>query len=388
MRREELLARDPHNAVRLELPSPTPATANEADFTRAAETLRTWLGDGTLARDERPLIYVYEQRYNGEDGTVRVARSFFCELQLEEYGTDSGVRPHEHTLAPAKEHRFQLLRAAQNHLSPVLLIYPADTQALLDEIVESARPREAIGPDGNEQRLWGIDPDLVPAARELMALAGARPLTIADGHHRYETALRYREVPAAPAGADHVLALLYSSASDGLALAPWHRVITGISDATTVLAAAGQIFDAQPATSSDELIGRVEGSSQAGVLGVWSKSGGSVLGVDRQKAQQFVAGSASASVRWLDVSVLSGTLHAMTAASEAELTAQGRLTYTHDAHEAIREVDEGDSTIAFILRPTPVYQVLAVAAAGDYMPPKSTYFYPKAATGLVFDPLF
>ena len=105
-------------------------------------------------------------------------------------------------------------------------------------------------------------------------------------------------------------------------------------------------------------------------------------------AQQFVVGSASESVRWLDVSVLSGTLNAMTGASEAELTAQGRLTYTHDALEAIRAVDQGDATIAFILRPTPVDQVLAVAAAGDFMPPKSTYFYPKAATGLVFDPLF
>jgi len=316
-----------------------------------------------------------------------MARSFFCELRLEDYASESGVRPHEHTLTPAKEHRFRLLSATQTHLSPVLLMYEADATNLLDDIVESARPREAIGPDGTEQRLWGIDPELVPAAHELLALAGSRPLTIADGHHRYETALRYRDTPGAPVGADHVLALLYSSESDGLALAPWHRIITGVADSGAVLAVARQLFDAQPVARSDELIGRVEGSSQAGVLGVWSKSGGSVLEVDRQKAQRFIDGSASESVRWLDVSVLSGTLSAMTGATEAELTADGRLSYTHDAHEAVREVEQSDATIAFILRPTPVDQVLAVAAAGDFMPPKSTYYYPKAATGLVFDPL-
>ena len=268
--REDLLARDPRNAVRLELPSPTPATAKEADFAAAARTLEAWLGDGTLARDERPMIYVYEQGFTGADGTPRVARSFFCELRLEDYGPDSGVRPHEHTLGPAKEHRFQLLSATRTHLSPVLLIYEADSRQLLDEIVESARPREAFGPDGTQQRLWGIDPELVPAAMDLLALAGARPLTIADGHHRYETALRYRDTPGAPQGADHVLALLYSSDADGLDLAPWHRVITGIADQSAILEAARMTFDAQPVTTGAELLERIGESSHAGVLGVWT----------------------------------------------------------------------------------------------------------------------
>jgi uncharacterized protein (DUF1015 family) len=386
--REDLLARNPRNAVRLELPSPTPATAKEADFAAASRTLNAWLGDGTLARDERPMIYVYEQGFTGEDGMPRVARSFFCELRLESYGPDSGVRPHEHTLGPAKEHRFQLLSATRTHLSPVLLIYEDDSRHLLDEIVESARPREAFGPDGTQQRIWGIDPELVPAAKDLLALAGARPLTIADGHHRYETALRYRDTPGAPRGADHVLALLYSSEADGLALAPWHRVVTGIADPSALLQAARVTFDTQQVATEDELVDRIGGSSHAGVLGIWTVREGWVLEVNRQKAQAFVDGGASESVRWLDVSVLSGTLNAMTGATEAELTAQGRLSYTHDARQAIREVETGAADVAFILRPTPLDQVLAVAAAGDFMPPKSTYFYPKAATGLVFDALF
>lgn len=384
--RDELLARDPHNAVRLELPAPAEAT--DADYAQANETLHTWLADGTLARDERPLVYIYEQRFNDADGTPRVARSFFCELRLEDYGPNSGVRPHEHTLSTPRERRFRLLSATQTHLSPVLLMYEADSRELIDDIVESARPREAIGPDGAKQRLWGIDPDLVSSAKDLLALAGARPLTIADGHHRYETALRYRDTNGAPAGADHVLALLYSAESDGLALAPWHRVVSAVDDVQRTLMVAAEIYDAQQTDNSSELIAHIDESSQAGVVGVWTRSGGSVLKVDRQKAHQYTNAAAPDSVRWLDVSVLSGTLSAMTGASEAELTAQGRLSYTHDAQTAIREVEQGSAGVAFILRATPAEQVLAVAAAGDFMPPKSTYFYPKAATGLVFDPLF
>lgn len=383
--RERLLARSPVNAVRLELPSRGEAT--DADYDRAADTLHAWIGDGTLTRDERPMVYVYEQHYIGEDGAPRVARSFFCELRLEDYGPESGVRPHEHTLAPAKNRRFSLLSATRTHMSPVLFIYEADTTELLDAIVAGARPLAAIGPDGTAQRLWAVDPERVPAARELLAVGGGRPLTIADGHHRYETALRYRDTPGAPATADHVLALLYSAHSDGLAIAPWHRVIRAVADPSHVITAAAQIFEAGEVAVSDDLLEAVGESTQAGVLGIWTRGGGSVLRVNRSLAQPFVVGSASESVRWLDVSVLSGTLAPMIGSTEAQLTTDGRLSYTHDAREAIDLVEKGDADVAFILRPTPVDDVLAVAAAGDFMPPKSTYFYPKAATGLVFDPL-
>jgi uncharacterized protein (DUF1015 family) len=386
--RERLLARDAHNAVRLELPSATPAEATDEDFRGARQTLDQWLSDGTLQRDDRPMIYVYEQQYTDGSGTPRVARSIFCELHLEDYGPGSGVRPHEHTLAPAREHRFRLLSAVRTHLSPVLLIYDADTTELLDAIVATARPDQAVGPNGVGQRLWHIDPALVPEANDLLALAGSRPLTIADGHHRYETALRYRDAEGAPAGADHVLALLYSAHSHGLALAPWHRVVGGVSDTATVLQEATQVFDTERVTTSDELLARIAGSSESGVLGVWTRGGGSVLRVDRSRIGLPVGRSQSEAVRWLDVSVLSDTLERMIGATEGDLSSAGRLTYTHDAREAIERVDDGTADVSFILRPTPIDQVLAVAAAGDFMPPKSTYFYPKAATGLVFDPLF
>ena len=386
--RAALLGRDARNAVRLELPSATPASATAADFDTAAATLRQWLNDGTLVRDDRPMVYVYEQHYTANDGTPRVARSFFCELRLEDYGPNSGVRPHEHTLGPAKEHRFSLLSATRTHLSPVLLIYRSDSRALLDELTASPPQREATGPDGTRQRLWAIDPDQIPAAKELLGLVGDGPLTIADGHHRYETALRYRDTPGAPAGADHVLALLYQADADGLALAPWHRVITGVADPRQTLRSAAEIYDAQSLATSNELLARLEESEEAGVLGLWTRAGGCVLIVNRERAQPFLAIEGSETLRSLDVSVLSGTLSPMIGTSEAQLTASGRLSYTHDAREAIRQVETGEADVSFILRPTPVDQVLAIAAAAEFMPAKSTYFYPKAATGLVFDPLF
>jgi uncharacterized protein (DUF1015 family) len=217
---------------------------------------------------------------------------------------------------------------------------------------------------------------------------GGTAITLADGHHRYETALRYRDTPGAPAGADHVLALLYSAHGDGLGLAPWHRVISGVANPAAVVDVADRLFDAERAATAPELLTHVAESTQAGVLGVWTRSGGSVLRVNRDRVRELVASGASESVRWLDVSVLSGTLASMIGTSEAGLTGEGRLTYTHDADEAVARVEQGDADVCFLLRPTPVDQVLAVAAATDFMPPKSTYFYPKAATGLVFDPLF
>ena len=375
--RELLLDGDPRNAVRVELPARTPTSATDADYDQAVATLRSWVRDGTLRRDARPMIYVYEQQFEGMDGTSRVARGFLCELALEAYGPASRIRPHEHTIAAPREHRFRLLSAVRTHLSPVLLIYD-DTdgrqQDLLANLSTDA-PTAAGSLVGVEHRLWAVDPQTSADARELLDFAMQRPLTIADGHHRYETALRYRDTPGAPPGANHVLALLYGSRSGGLALAPWHRVISGVPDTDKAVSAAIQLLKGTRAPDASSVIASVASSEQPGVAGVWSRQGGAVLHWDQLEVGR------------LDVTVLSDTLPEMTGSTEQELTDTGRLSYTHDAGEAIAAVDRRDADVAFLLRPTPIQQVLAVAAAGEFMPPKSTYFYPKAATGLVFDPL-
>jgi uncharacterized protein (DUF1015 family) len=366
--RAALAARDPHNAVALELPP---------SYEAAATTLAAWRRDGVLRRDERPLVYVYEQRY-GDGEVERIARSFFCRLRLEPYGPDSGVRPHEHTLSAPKEDRFQLLSATRVNLSPVLFLYDdaaggAASGGLMDALISAPAPAPAVaaGPGGVSQRLWAIDPEQVSAARELLDLAGRNPLTIADGHHRYETALRYRDTPGAAPDADYVMALLYDAHSGGLALRPWHRVISGPLTA--------QAFEGRTARDADDLIDQMrlaEADASPGIFGVWTRDGGRILKIDPSPPGE------------LDVDILSSTLPQMIGSSTDELNASGRLTYTSDADQAIAAVNSRRAEVAFLVRPTPVESVLSVAAAGGFMPPKSTYFHPKAATGLVFNPLW
>ncbi len=364
--RAALAARDPRNAVALELP---------ASYEAAATTLDAWQRDGVLRREERPLVYLYEQRYTvGE--AERVARSFFCRLRLEPYGPDSGVRPHEHTLSAPKEDRFQLLSATRVNLSPVLFLYDdasggATSGRLMDALTSAPPTAVAAGPGGVGQRLWAIDPEQTPAAKDLLKLAGRNPLTIADGHHRYETALRYRATPDAVPDADYVMALLYDAHSGGLALRPWHRVISG--------PLKGKAFQGRTVRDAQDLLDQMrlaEANASPGIFGVWTREGGKVLNIDPSQPGE------------LDVDILSSTLPQMIGSSTDELNASGRLTYTSDANVAIDAVNSGSAEVAFLVRPTPVESVLSVAATGGFMPPKSTYFHPKAATGLVFNPLW
>ena len=378
--RDALAARDARNAVALELPV---APAGGDPYEVAAHTLAAWLEDGTLRQDDRALIYVYEQRYSIGEAGERVARSFFCRLRLEAYGPDSGVRPHEHTLSAPKEDRFRLLEATRVNLSPVLLLYDDAARGtasgdLLDTLTNAAPDVDAAGPGGVGQRLWAINPERAPAARQLLDLAGRHPLTIADGHHRYETALRFRDTPDAPPGATHVLALLYDAHSGGLSLRPWHRVVAGPVDTANILAAAAGSFSVEPITDATELIDRMrldDPAVPAGTFGLWTRNGGAILAVNNATSAD------------LDVDVLSSTLPQMIGSTTEALNAGGRLAYVSDARGAIAAVENRQAEVCFLVRPTPVESVLSVAAAGGFMPPKSTYFHPKAATGLVFNRL-
>lgn len=387
--REHLAARDPRNAVHVELPVSGPRTTSP--YEAAAQQLTDWIADGTLRRDDRPHVYVYEQRHRVDDGEV-VARGLFCRLRLEHYGSTSGVRPHEATMSGPKEDRFRLLSAVRTNLSPVLLLYESDDRGstsadLIDGLASSPPVAEAIGPGGVAQRLWMADPDNDVRARDLLHLAGENPLTIADGHHRYETALRYHDEGGAGPDSAFVLALLYDAASGGLSLLPWHRIIGGLSDPEALLASAADLFSLSECGTAADLI-RAMAAATSGTIGVWTRGGGGLLSVERERVAQWLPADGSEALRWLDVSVLSGTLGPMTGSTTQELVADARLTFLSDAAAAVGAVESGAADAVFLLRPTPIDAVLAVAAAGEHMPAKSTYFHPKAATGIVFNPVF
>jgi uncharacterized protein (DUF1015 family) len=375
--RARLAALDAHNAVHLELPD---------SYAAAAALLDSWISEGVLARDASPAIYPYEQRFETLGGEG-VARGFFCLLRLEPYGAGSGVRPHEATLGPAKEDRFRLLSATRTNLSPVLLVYESAgagtaSAELLDRLTSADPSGTAVDQLGARHTVWRTALG-AQDADALLQLAGSRPLTIADGHHRYETALRYRQQPGAGDEAEYVLALLYDAHSGGLRLLPWHRLVHGV-DAQRLARQLAEFYDVRDIADPEAVLRALAGAP-AGTLGFWTRAGGALLSVRRPAVAQLLAGAGSETLRWLDVTVLSVTLSATMGSSEGAGTS---LTYTSDAGAAIAAVQSGDADACFLLRATPIDAVMDVAANGEHMPPKSTYFQPKAATGLVFHALF
>jgi uncharacterized protein (DUF1015 family) len=371
------LARHPANAVHLELPE---------SYERAAALFAAWQRDGTLRRDDRPMVYVYEARYGaaGDPASGRV-RGFLCRLPLEEPAPASGVRPHEHTMFAPREDRFALLSAVRANLSPVVLLYGAPPSAYVDGKFDSltavAPVTDALDQAGVRHLLWAADPKVTPAAAELLEAASRVPLTIADGHHRYATALRYcTEVGGL--GADHVMALLIDARSGGLSVRATHRLVRG-ADGGAVLGAASQLFTVEHVATAD----RVAAETTPGVIGLWTRQGGGRLRPRADRLVPLLPESASAALRALDVTTLNTAYPTLFGATAAELTAADRIAYTQDAQAAIAMVEAGAADVAFLLASTPVSAVLDVAARGEVMPPKSTYFYPKPATGLVFNVL-
>ena len=402
--RDRLAARHPANIVRLDLPIEEAGDAPDDRYRRAARTLAGWRSDGTLHKDPHPSIYVYEQTYvvPGTD-TSRTQAGFFARLRLEPPGAGSGVLPHERTLAGAREDRYKLLRATGVNTSPVVVLYDDRAGAgarVLGAIRNRAPELEVVDDDGVQHRLWAVpaDGDAATTVAPLLAAASADPVTIADGHHRYETALRYRDERRMTRSCeedppfDYLLTLFLDEANQPLTVLPTHRIVRGLGDSgvDTLLARLEELFEVRPGVPADELrddfgaIGLAAGGR--GRFGLWTRRGGAILTARREAFEpELPAGGAA--LRGLDVTLL-GVAIARLAGLDEEAVTGGVIDYTKAAGEAIDLVDSraGGADAAFLLEPTPVASIAAVAHDGDVMPQKSTYFYPKALSGLVINP--
>jgi uncharacterized protein (DUF1015 family) len=390
--RARLAARHARNAVRLELPEAE--RADEPPYAAAARLFAEWQGDGTLTADRRPMVYVYEQEYRVRGSASRVARGFFCRLRLEDYG--AGVRRHERTHTAPKEDRYQLLRAVRANLSPVLMLYDdgrAASRDLLGRLTEREPDVDAADEAGNRHALWAIDPSMSEPARMLVELAAACPLTIADGHHRYETALRYRDEvrdggDGLVSGADFVLVLLYEAASGGLSVLPTHRMLRLDLPLDDLIARAEADHFAVRPIAFGELMRHVDdGLAFPGIAFAVSTRDGSAILTAPDMATGGAAAGVPEALRRLPVAVLDAAIERWAGTSIPDLVARGRIIYSKEARAATDEVAAGRADAAFLLPSTPIAAVLEVAAAGEVMPQKSTYFEPKAATGLVFNAL-
>jgi uncharacterized protein (DUF1015 family) len=404
-----LRERDPRNAVRLELPEPEAGGAPETRYRAAARQLAEWRSAGVLVKDRQSAVYIHEMGWDEAGGRpAGRARGVFARLRLEAFGPASGVRPHERTMTGPKEDRFALLKATGVNLSPVILLSdPApDTLAgLLDRLTAGAPDVVAVTDDGVRHRLWACpvstDADGQPTGdvAVLLERLGAGPLTIADGHHRYETALRYREergqnraCESDPAW-DYALALVYDVAEAPPVL-PTHRVLVSGPSGSAVIDALADLVDVQrlpDASTVLSVMSRPEPPADpvatgSGRIGLVSGDVAAVLRVRDGAVGALQDPAASEASRGLDVNRLAIMLERL-GIDAADLAAGGRVAYVKDAADAVAHTLQGTGVATFLLDGPPATAVTRVAAAAEVMPQKSTFFDPKAPAGLVFGPL-
>lgn len=398
---EEYYNRNPYNIIRLEYGKTFDGDhENSNRYTRAAAFLKQWLEEGVLRPDIDPAIYLYRQQFGVENKTL-VRTGIICGVKLEPY--EKGVvLPHEETMPKHKADRLALMRACNVNFSPIFGLYSdreRRVDILLNEKVAGLSPDTAFTDEfGHRHELWVVDdPQVVRQVQQLMA---AQRIFIADGHHRYETALNYaRENPGNPA-AGFVLMTLVNLFDPGLVILPTHRlVVHSAVDMQSLPSLLRQDFEVEKiavpgvegiAGLLAELAGLDEraGIKKRQAFGLYLGAGDlySVVLKDQQVLEQKMPAGHSSAWRQLDVSVLQKLiLENFLGIDDKALAGGDAVLYTRDAREAIRSVDEGRCRAAFLMNPTLIAEVTEVAGNGEKMPQKSTFFYPKLITGLVMN---
>ncbi|MGH2913474.1 MAG: DUF1015 domain-containing protein [Solirubrobacteraceae bacterium] len=381
-----LLQRSPYNVVAVDLPR-----GDEDRYERAAQLLSKWRVEGAIVLDESPALWAIQQDYTGPDARTRTRRGFFARVRVEEYGAGR-IRPHERTHPGPREDRLRLTRATRANLSPIFSLYADPTgaaRAALARATGTAPWAQTTDDDGTVNRLWRIDePDTIASLQRTLRDA---ELLIADGHHRYETARVYADEVGGEGPHRFTLMCLVALEDPGLTVFPTHRLVRDLSDDRR-RALADELhrdFDAAAADAADAGGDEGDGDSpmRIGYLSAQSTQASLLTLKDQSIADAALADHAEP-YRRLDTAVLEAlVLKGALELTDDDIDHMRGLGYARDLDQARRLVADGDFDAAFLMAPTPVAQVQAVAAAGESMPPKSTYFFPKVPTGLLFNPL-
>jgi uncharacterized protein (DUF1015 family) len=398
---QRLLSCHPCNIVRVELAKePAVGISNDERYARAARTLHEWKMDGTLVEESAPSIYVVHQQFDVE-GKSYTRRGVLARLHLEPFGAGQ-VFPHEETMAGPKADRLKLYHATGVNPSPIFGLYPDssnEVQESLEDAMRGRAPLEAIDHLGVVSRMWPISQqELVSRIRGQMA---TRPIFIADGHHRYETALRYRDERRAAgavrddeSAANFCLMLCVSMSDPGLIILPTHRLILGLPklDSDSLRGILAAEFDLDPVgegaegcRTAWELI-EADGGQQ--LLGFCTVADGKWLlaHLRSDATMQRLVPQHSAEWRSLGVSILHElVLQHLLQKHIASGTPDMR--YVHLAREVTESIDGRQCDLACLVPPARMQHVERIASTGERMPAKSTYFYPKLLTGLVLNPI-
>ena len=381
--RAALAGRSPYNVVELDLPR----DRDGDPYQHAGELLSEWTDEGVLARDSEPAIWALEQDYSAPDGSRLTRRGFLARVKLAPYG--EGIRPHERTQPGPKEDRLRLTRATRHNLSPIFALHPGDAWRHLEPALGDEPWGDVTDGDGTTHRVWRIDD---PAVHEAIATELAPgELLIADGHHRYETSLAYQAEVGSGGPQDYVLMALVSLEASGLTVFPTHRLISGLADDPAKKEALGtglrELFEVEEVPADELDPGGTEGVGVFGYMDSHHKQAFRLRLASNPALDRALAGRSEA-YRTLDAAILEElVLKEILGMSTEDIAAKRGIGYTPSIDDALAKLDAGDYQAAFLLRPTPVDQVRGVAAASETMPPKSTYFFPKLLTGLVFNPL-
>jgi uncharacterized protein (DUF1015 family) len=382
--RAALIARSPLNVVGVDLPHGEPDP-----YAAASELFESWQREGALVRDPQPALWAHTQDYTGPDGERRTRRGFFCRVRIEGYGPGR-VRPHERTHPGPKEDRLRLTRATRANISPIFSLFSDPSNAAWEALAPfTAQPPwgEVSDADETVHRLWRVsDPQAIAAVQ---AAARDAELLIADGHHRYETMQAYADEIGGDGEHRYILMCLVALQDPGLTVFPTHRLVNRLDDAkrTALAQALQRDFEIAEVPIDDVAPTPGGGPLQLGYVTAQDKRAYRLTLKDQAIADAALSGHSDA-YRHLDTGVLETLLlKGALGLSDDDISHFNGLFYARDTAEAIAKVRSGEYDAAFLMRPTPVSQVRDVADEGENMPPKSTYFFPKLLTGLLFNPL-
>ena len=384
--RAALIEKNQYNLVRLELPE------GEDKYNKAGALLNEWYNDGIISRDEKEGIFVYREEFN-VDGIDYCLTGIVCKVELCDF-SERIVLPHEETLTKAKKDRFELMSATGCNFSSIYSLYN-DESGVIAEVIAKKVQEEPIHKFTDEEDvthiLWKIECE--DGINAIVNALAEKQLFIADGHHRYETALNFkkhcRENGILPAGSDvdHVMMTLVDMDDKGLVVFPTHRLIVDKDvDRDTIAAACAEDF-VTSIKPLDDLKAELKKGEDGKVFGLYT-GGDDFLLMEFKPEKARIIDNRSEAYSDLDVSVLhSLVLENALGIDKENMANQINLRYTRSMDEAIESVKNGKATGAFLINATKVSQIKAVALAGDKMPQKSTYFYPKLKTGLVMNAL-
>ena len=385
--RARLAARSPHNVVNIDLPQ---APLGGDAYEEAARLLDLWRRQGVVVRDDTPALWALQQDYVGPDGRSLTRRGIFARVRVEEYGAGR-IRPHERTHPGPKEDRLRLTRATKANLSPIFSLYDDPAGAAWGALaphITGAPWGEATDGDGTVNQLWRID-DGAALARVKMAM-GETELLIADGHHRYETARVYAEEIGGEGDHRYVLMCLVALQDPGLTIFPTHRLLSQVKE-PAIQQKLGkylrETFDLAPIEQSELRPPDGDGPLTMGYIDSFHRQAYRLVLKDQAIADAALADYPEP-YRHLDTAVLEALiLQGVLGMTEDDISHLHGLGYSRTDDEALQAVLSEEYDCAFFLRGSPVRQVQEIAAAGVNMPPKSTFFYPKVPTGLMFNPL-